>query len=65
MMMCRKAGGFSGGLCCFNYVCILHVSFLRVSGVCSVSFFDVMSDGGEVSVYIVLCSVQGTKSSCY
>jgi hypothetical protein len=29
---------------------------------CSIFFFDVMSDGGKVFVYIVLCSVQGTTS---
>jgi hypothetical protein len=56
--------GFLGVCVVFNYVHILYVSFPHVNGICSVLFFDVMSDGGEVSVYIILCSVQGTKSSC-
>jgi hypothetical protein len=51
------AEGYSGSLGCFNYVHTLRGSFPHVSGVCSI-------DGGKVLVYIVLCSVQGTTSSC-
>jgi hypothetical protein len=53
------------GICIFNYVHILHGGFLRVSDVYFIFLFYVMSDSGKVFVYIVLCSVEGTMSSCY
>jgi hypothetical protein len=59
-----KYVGEEGSLRCFNYVHILRSSFPHVSVVCFVFFFDVVSDGGKVFVYIVLCSVQGFTSSC-
>jgi hypothetical protein len=64
-MMYRWAEGYSGSLRCFNYVHILGGSFPHLSGVCSVFFYDVVSDGGKVFVYIVLYSVQDTTSTCY
>jgi hypothetical protein len=57
--------GFLGVCIVFNYVHILHGSFPRVSGVCSVFLFDVMSDGGKVSCIYCVLSVQGTTSSYY
>jgi hypothetical protein len=65
MMMYRGIGGYSGSLPCFIYVHIFRGDFPRVIGVCYIFLFDVLSDGGKVFVYIVLCSVQGTTSSCY
>jgi hypothetical protein len=57
--------GFLSVCVAFNYVHILRGSFLHVSGVCSVFFYDVMNDGGKVFVYMVLRSVRGTMSSTY
>jgi hypothetical protein len=57
MMMYSGAERYSGSLRCFNCVHILRGNFPHVSSVCSIFFFDVMSDGGNVFVHIVLCSV--------
>jgi hypothetical protein len=60
-MMYRRLEGFSGSLpCFFNY----YGSFPRVSGVCSI-FLPPVGDRGKIIVYVALCSVHGTTSSCY
>jgi hypothetical protein len=64
-MMYHGAEGCLRSLPSFNYVHILRGDIPRVSGVCSIFLFYVVSDGDEVFVYIVLCSVQVTTSSCY
>lgn len=48
MVMYHGAEGYSGSLHCCNYVHILSGGFLHVNGVCSILFFDVMSDCGKV-----------------
>jgi hypothetical protein len=57
-MMCPGTEGYSGSLRCFNYVHILRASFPHVSDVCSIFFFDVMSDGGKVFAHIVLLAIR-------
>jgi hypothetical protein len=55
----RGAEGYSGSLRCFNcvHIQVLLGSFPHVSGVCSVFFSDVVSDGGKSSYVccIVFC----------
>jgi hypothetical protein len=60
MMIYRGAEGSSWGLRDFNYVHILRGNFPHVSGVCSIFFVDVVSDGGKVFVCIV-CTVFCTE----
>jgi hypothetical protein len=49
-----KQRGIRGVCIIFNYVHILRAGFPRVSGVCSIFFFYVVSDGGKHFAYIVI-----------
>jgi hypothetical protein len=55
MMMYREAEGYLGGLYYFNYAHTPPGGLPHVCGVCSIFFFDVVSDGGKVFVYTVFC----------
>ena len=55
MMMYSGVNGYSGSLRCFDYVHILRVTFTHESVVYSIFFFDVVSEGCAVSLYILLC----------
>jgi hypothetical protein len=50
-MMYFGAEGYSGGRRCFNYVHILHGSFLHVSDACPIFFFGVSC----VTMVKILC----------
>jgi hypothetical protein len=68
MMTYRRAEGDPGGGGCVvcNYVHLFRGGFSNIRGVCSILFlFHVVSDGGKVIAYIVLCFVQRTTYSCY
>jgi hypothetical protein len=46
--MYHGAKGYPGSLHRCNYMHILHGGFPHVSGVCSIFFFDIVSDSGKV-----------------